>query len=149
MYKRQILRLGFPETEVIQVIREGLNPQERSRLVFADPPRCFADLDRWCAHARKVQENDESRGRAAKDVQYSSSLLGRAEKDKHGGRWRTQETVRKTEYSGSNGGYKGVASEKTVTTATAPKTEKYEINRGRRSYIREPTSCLLYTSRCV
>ena len=30
-----------------------------------------------------------------------------------------QETVRKTEYSGSNGGYKGVTSEKTVATVTA------------------------------
>ena len=149
----RILRLGLPETELIQVIREGPNPQERSRLVFSDPPRCFADLDRWCAHARRVQANDESRGRAAKDVQYSSGLLGRAKKDKYGG-WRgTQETVRKTEYSGSNGGYKGVASEKTVTTATAQKRNKYEFNRGRRNYVREQTSasrepvpCLLYTS---
>ena len=61
---------------------------------------------------------DRSRGRAVKDVQYSSGLLGRAKKDKHGGWWGTQETVRKTEYSGSNGGYKGMASEKTVTTVT-------------------------------
>ena len=112
-----ILRLGLPETEVIQVIREGLTPQERSRLVFAEPPRSFADLDRWCAHARTVRVNDESRGRAAKDVQYSSGSLGSTKEDKHGGWRRTQETARKTEYSGSNGGYKGVVSEKTETTA--------------------------------
>ena len=55
-------------------------------------------------YKRQVQAGDESRGRAAKDVQYSSSLVGRAKKDKHGGWWRTQETVRTTEYSGSNGG---------------------------------------------
>ena len=90
--------------------------------------------------SRTVQEVDESRGRDAADVQYSSGLLGRGKKDKHGGWRRTQETVRKPEYSGSNGGYKGVASEKTVTTATAQKTKKYEINRGRRNYVREQPS---------
>ena len=87
-----------------------------------------------------VQAGDESRGRAATDVQYSSGPLGRAKKDKHGGWRRTQETVRKTEYSGSNGGYKGVTSEKTVATVTAEKRNMYEINRERRSYIREQTS---------
>ena len=56
-------------------------------------------------------------------------------KDKHGGWRRTQETVRKTEYSGSNGCYKGVTSEKTVATVTAEKRHKYEINWERRSYI--------------
>ena len=33
-----------------------------------------------------------------------------------------------------------MASEKTVTTVTEEKTNKYEINKGRRSYISEPTS---------
>ena len=33
-----------------------------------------------------------------------------------------------------------VASEKTVTTATAQKTKKYEINRGRRNYVSKQTS---------
>ena len=87
--------------------------------MFADHPRCFADLDRLCVVSSNVQAGDEFRGRAATDVQYSSGLLGRAEKDKQGGWWRTQEPVRKTEYSRSNGGYKGVASGKTVTTATS------------------------------
>ena len=120
-------------------------------MVFADRPRCFADLERLCVVSRTVQEIDESRGRDAKDVQYSSGSLERAKNGKHGSRRRTQETVRKPEYFGSNGGYKGVASEKTVTTATAQKTKKYEIDGGRRNYVREQTSasrepCLLYTS---
>ena len=111
-----MLRLGLPETEVIQAILEGLHPQERSRLVSADRPRCFADLEQLCVVSRTVQEVDESRGRDATDVQYSSGSSGRAKKGKHGGWRRTQETVRKPEYSRSDGGYKGVASEKTVTT---------------------------------
>ena len=96
------------------------------------------DLDRLCLVSSTVQANDESRGRAARGNPYSRSPLERAKNDEYGGWWRTQGMVRKTEYSGSNGGYKGVASEKTV--ATAQKTKKYEINRGRRSYIREQTS---------
>ena len=66
--------------------------------------------------------------------------LGRAKKDKHGGWRKTQETVRKTEYSRKDGGYKGVASEKAVATVTAEKINKYETNRERRSYINKSTS---------
>ena len=91
----RVLRLGLRETEIIQAILEGLNPQERSRLIFVDSPRCFADLERLCVVSRTVKEVDESRGRAATDAQYSSGLLGRSKKDKHGGWRRTQETVRK------------------------------------------------------
>ena len=80
----RVLRLGLSETEVIQAILEGLNPQERSRLVFADRPRCFADLYRLCVVSNTVRAGDEYRGRAATDVQYSSGSLGRATKDKHG-----------------------------------------------------------------
>ena len=68
-----------------------------------------------------------------RQVQYSSGPSGRAKKDKHGG-WR------KTEYSGGNGGYKGVTSEKTVATVTEDKINKYETNRERRSYLSKPTS---------
>ena len=77
----QILRLGLPERDIIQVILEGVTPQERSRLEFADRPHCFADLDRLCVFARMVQANDESRERAAKDDQDSSSSLERAKND--------------------------------------------------------------------
>ena len=75
----------MPEREVIKAILGGLNPQERSRLIFTDRPRCFADLDRLCVVSSTVQAGVESRGRTATDVQYSSGSLGRAKKDKHGG----------------------------------------------------------------
>ena len=103
----RVLRLGLPETEVIQVILEGLTPQERSHLVFADHPRCFADLDRLCVISIRVQASDEPRERAARGDPYSSGSLWRAKNDKHGGWWRTRETVRKTEYFRSNESYKG------------------------------------------
>ena len=50
------------EPEIVQVILEGGTPQERSSLVFAERPRCFADLDRLCVMSRAIQSNDESRG---------------------------------------------------------------------------------------
>ena len=87
----RILSLGLPERDIIQVILEGVTPQERSRLVFADRPRCFADLDRLYVVSRTVQAMDESQDRAAKDDQDSSSSLERAKNDKHGGWGRTRE----------------------------------------------------------
>ena len=58
----RVLRLGLPETEVIQTILEGLNSQERSRLIFAERPRCFADLARLCVVSNTVRAGDEYRG---------------------------------------------------------------------------------------
>ena len=102
----QILRLRLPETDIIQVILEGVTSQERSRLVFADRPHCFADLDRLCVFARTVLSKDESRERAARDDQDSRSSLERAKNDKHGGWWETQETGRKLVYFRSSESYK-------------------------------------------
>ena len=44
----QILGLGLPEEEIVQIILEGVTPQERLRLVFAERPRRFVDLDKLC-----------------------------------------------------------------------------------------------------
>ena len=57
----RVLRVDVSEAEVVRVILEGLNPQERSRLVFLERPRSFADLSRACVFARTIQMNDETR----------------------------------------------------------------------------------------
>ena len=44
----RILGVGLSEEEIVQIILEGVTPQEKSRLVFAERPRCYADLDRLC-----------------------------------------------------------------------------------------------------
>ena len=62
----RILRLGLPEPEIIQTILEGVTPQERSRLVFAERPRSFIDLDRLCALSKTIQGNDDTRGHEAR-----------------------------------------------------------------------------------
>ena len=46
MYKRQ--GLGLREEEVVQMIFEGVTPQERSRFIFAERPRSFDDLNKLC-----------------------------------------------------------------------------------------------------
>ena len=73
----RVLRLGLPENEVVGRILEGVTPQERSRLVFADRPRCFADLEKLCVFAKTVQGIDESREHVA---------LDKVRHERHGGR---------------------------------------------------------------
>ena len=67
----KFLRLGLSEPEIIQIILDGVNPQERSRLVFAEHPRCFADLDRLCVMSKAIQLNDECRGQGvARNLEF-------------------------------------------------------------------------------
>ena len=73
----RVLRLGLPEKDVVRIILEGVTPQERSRLVFADGPRGFADLERLCVVSRTVQGIDESREHVAHD---------KVRHERHGGR---------------------------------------------------------------
>ena len=54
--------MGLPENEVVQMIFEGVTPQERSRLTFAERPRNYEDLEKLCALSRAIQSIDESRG---------------------------------------------------------------------------------------
>ena len=58
----RILGLGLPENEVVQMIFEGVTPQERSRLTFAERPRNYEDLEKLCALSPAIQSIDESRG---------------------------------------------------------------------------------------
>ena len=58
----RILGLGLPESEVVQMIFEGVTPQERSRLIFAERPRSYEDLEKMCVLSRAIQAIDESRG---------------------------------------------------------------------------------------
>lgn len=58
----RVLRLGLSESDMVQIILDGINPEERSRLVFAGRPSTFLDLDRLCVTARSVQFLDQQRG---------------------------------------------------------------------------------------
>ncbi|KAG8331612.1 hypothetical protein J6590_037073 [Homalodisca vitripennis] len=57
----RVLRLDIPESTVVTTILEGLNPEERSRLVFAGRPSTFSELDRLCIASRSVQFADRKR----------------------------------------------------------------------------------------
>lgn len=45
----------------MKIIREGMTLAKRTRLVFAERARSFADLDRLCVASRSVETNDEVR----------------------------------------------------------------------------------------
>jgi len=61
---RRVLRLPHSEQETIQVVLEGLNPEERSRLALSSIPRSFSELDRWCVQSQNIQFLDSQRGDA-------------------------------------------------------------------------------------
>ena len=64
----RVLRLGLSESEVVDVIVDGINMSERSRLVFAGRPSSFLDLDRICITSNNVQFSDHQREMTEKQL---------------------------------------------------------------------------------
>lgn len=54
----KVLKVGLTEKEIVNVIIEGVTPEERSRLVFTNRPHSFADLTRMCITSAGVAYND-------------------------------------------------------------------------------------------
>ncbi|KAG8271441.1 hypothetical protein J6590_062253 [Homalodisca vitripennis] len=59
----QILRLDLSERQLVDIILEGINLEDRCRLVFCTRPTSWADLDRLCIASRGVQDADFLRER--------------------------------------------------------------------------------------
>jgi len=59
----RVLRLPMRETEVVEVVLEGLAPAERSRLVMGSRPKSFDDLDRLCIYSQSIKLADGQRAR--------------------------------------------------------------------------------------
>jgi len=57
----QVLCVGMAESQLVDLVLQGLNPEERSRLVFAPRPSSFADLERLILFSRSVQDGDFQR----------------------------------------------------------------------------------------
>lgn len=57
----RVLRLSMSENQMVDIVLQGLNPEERSRLVFAPRPVSFADLERLAILSRSVQAADFQR----------------------------------------------------------------------------------------
>lgn len=57
-----VLRLGFSEEHLVELILQGIKQEERSRLVFCPRPSSLADLDRLSIFSRSVQDADFQRG---------------------------------------------------------------------------------------
>ena len=58
---RRVLRLPHGEEETIQILLEGLAPEERSRLALSQIPRNFSELDRWCLLSQNIGFLDKQR----------------------------------------------------------------------------------------
>lgn len=58
----QVLRLGMPDPQLGGIVLHGLNPEERSKLVFAPRPSSFADLEQLVVLSRSVQDAGFQRG---------------------------------------------------------------------------------------
>lgn len=56
-----VLRLGISEQELIDIILQGLKPDERSRLVFANKPTSFGELERLAILSRSIEDADRQR----------------------------------------------------------------------------------------
>lgn len=57
----EVLRLSLGERQLVDLILEGIKPDERSRLVFCQRPLSFADLERLSIVSRSVQDADAQR----------------------------------------------------------------------------------------
>lgn len=57
----QVLRLSLSEGQLVDLIVEGIKPQDRSRFVFCSKPNSFADLDRLSRFSSGVEDCDFQR----------------------------------------------------------------------------------------
>lgn len=57
----QVLRLNFSEGQLVDLIVEGIKPQDRSRFVFCAKPTTFAELDRLSRFSSGIQDCDFQR----------------------------------------------------------------------------------------
>ena len=142
----RILGLGLSEEEIVQIILEGVTPQERSRLVFAERPRSFVDLDKLCVLSRAIQGNDELRGSG-----------GTSQPDFRRGERRVVQSQPRPGQSASTGAVFLEVSfvSDVIDRGTLPGivrrvvcVQRFPRESGLQK-TRQPGDCLLYTSRCV
>uniref|UniRef100_A0A1B6LZF3 RNA-directed DNA polymerase n=2 Tax=Graphocephala atropunctata TaxID=36148 RepID=A0A1B6LZF3_9HEMI len=57
----KLLMCNYSEYELVELIKIGIAPSVRARLVFCENPRSFLDLDRLCIHEQNVQYEDSQR----------------------------------------------------------------------------------------
>lgn len=62
----ELLMCDYSEAELVDLIIMGINPNDRSKLVFQGLPKTFQDLERLCVFMQNIdyndKERDESRG---------------------------------------------------------------------------------------
>lgn len=57
----RVLCCKYSETQLVEIIKLGLKPEERNKFVFTNNPTTFQDLDQLCILAQNVAYNDYDR----------------------------------------------------------------------------------------
>lgn len=57
----EVLNTRYTEEEVVDIVKLGLNPETRAKLVFVGNPTSYADLDSMCIQVQNVCYNDVQR----------------------------------------------------------------------------------------
>ncbi|KAG8290100.1 hypothetical protein J6590_090191 [Homalodisca vitripennis] len=50
----KLLQCDYTEKEIVDIMKVGIAPNVRARLVFCDNPKNFEDLDQLCIHEQNV-----------------------------------------------------------------------------------------------
>lgn len=57
----EVLNTRYTEEEVVEIIKLGINPETRAKLVFMGNPTSYEDLDQMCIQVQNVGFNDTQR----------------------------------------------------------------------------------------
>lgn len=68
----QVLKTHLCEKDLVGIIKNGLNPDSRSRLLFQGNPNTFSDLDQLCIVNNNVMYSDSVRGSRPASNVYNS-----------------------------------------------------------------------------
>ena len=134
----RILGMGMSEEEVVQHILDGVSADDRLRLVFAQRPQWFTDLERLCVMTETMQMTDQASGNSRRAEPRPQTSEGAREPTFP----RQAQPARNRQQTNSNSVI--------CYNCNRPGHVARNCTRGR-ARPAPPMSrpCLLYTSRCV
>jgi len=68
----KVLLCSYSELELVQIIKLGISPQDRSRLVFMKDPVTFADLDELCIQSQNMAYSDHMRSNRGHEKSHAT-----------------------------------------------------------------------------
>lgn len=68
-----VLKTEMVESDLVEIISQGLNPEERGRIVFYNQPKTFYDLEQLCINVQNVRYVDHVRNQCYSTVSRPNS----------------------------------------------------------------------------